>query len=337
MNRLLLLLIALLPCAFSASDVKSIVHWDTASAGCAMIAVPKGWRNLDRIQPAMLIYRQGDGLSLPTADETGAPVQIGLTVEKFPREDEGTEAIAKEIAKGASRNPDLKMIGQERIETIVLSDRTKATLITSEFIKATTRRSFYMKLVAKSDSGDVWVATGYIVAGRDSDWPKDKGQLASWLRAHVVSLTVTGKEVDRKPLEAAYVARFENQGLFPADLGAPSFDITGKWSGSWQESGQKSTEAFTMELVQTGAILKGTAIFMDSTRTRAVVEGEATGAKIRLVLTPPQPSLPETIWIGTVTNQTITGSWYLHAGGSTSTGSWSATAETNAAIGSPKD
>jgi hypothetical protein len=231
----------------------------------------------------------------------------------------------------------LKLVGNEKFEAIVLSDGTKAALTTSEFIKAGSRRSFYMKLVTKSDSGEVWVVTGYLVAGRDSEWPTHKSSLAGWLRAHVVSLTVTGKVVDRKPLEAAYLARHEQEQVVPHELVAPSFDITGKWTGAWQESGQSSTEAFTMELVQTGAIVKGTAIFMDSTRTRTTVQGEASGTKLRLVLTPLQPSVPKTTWTGTVTDQGITGRWNLNAQGATATGSWTATAETNDAKASPKD
>lgn len=329
MKHLCLLLAAVAACALCAQDTKSTVDWETASAGPAKIAVPKGWRTFDGLQPTMPIFRQGDGMGVSTVDETGAPVQIGLTVERFPPATEGTEAIAKEIALGASRNPNLKPVGNETVEALELSDRTKATLITTEFIKASTRHSFYLKLVAKSDSGDVWVATGYIVAGRNSSWPTAKSSLAAWLRAHVISLTVAGKEIDRKALERAYIAADEGHDRPPSDPGAPNFNLTGKWSGAWQDGG--STEAFTMELLQTGATVKGTAIFMDSARTKAAVSGEATGPKIRLVMTPTQPSLPKTVWVGTVSGQAITGNWSLNSQGSTATGTWSATTETNVA------
>ncbi|MFO1450670.1 MAG: hypothetical protein U1F61_21100 [Opitutaceae bacterium] len=321
--------------SLNAQGPKSNTDWGIALAGPMKIAVPNGWRTFDGIQPTMPIYRQGDGMGVSDVDETGAPVQIGLTVEKFPSAKESVEELAEEIAMGASQNPDLQPVGGKKFESIERSGRSKATLVTSEFIKATSRRSFYMKFVTKSDNGEVWVATGYIVAGKDSSWPTAKSSLAYWLRAHVVSLTFADQEVDREALESAYVARDKNRDLLPNDLDAPSFDLTGQWSGEWQDGG--STEAFTMELRQTGATVNGTAIFMDTARTRAAISGEVTAAKIRLVMTPQQPSIPKTTWIGTFKNRVISGSWYLNLRGSTATGAWSAKAETNAASVSPKE
>jgi hypothetical protein len=178
--------------------------WETASADPAKVAVPKGWRSMDGIKRTMPIYRQGDGIGVPAVDETGAPLQIGLTVERFPPAEESTETIAKELAKGSMKNPQLEMVGKESVEAINLADQTAATLVTTEFIKGGSRRSLQMKLIGKDSKGQVWIVTGFLVGGKESKWPTPKSKLGTWLRAHVVSLTLAGTEVDQKALEAAY-------------------------------------------------------------------------------------------------------------------------------------
>lgn len=181
--------------------------WTVASAGTAKIAVPEGWRIVDGIQPAMLIYRQGDGEGVPAADETGAPLQIGLSVERFEPQQDSTDVIAKDIANRASANRDWKLNGPELTEAVVLSDESRATLITTGFFKGADRRSFYLKLVAKGRNHEVWVVTGYIVAGTNSALATRNSPLAVWLRAHVVSLTLNGSDINSKSIGLAYRVR----------------------------------------------------------------------------------------------------------------------------------
>lgn len=165
---------------------------------------------MDGIKRTMPIYRQGDGIGVPAVDETGAPLQIGLTVEKFPPAKESTETIARELAKGATKNPQLEMVGKELVEAVKLFDQTAATLVTTEFIKAGSRRSLQMKLIGKESNGQIWIVTGFLVGGKDSTCPTPKSKLGTWLRAHVVSLTLTRTEVDQKSLDAAYRDRGTN-------------------------------------------------------------------------------------------------------------------------------
>lgn len=205
MNMKTLLFIFALTGVLSAADTNTpTVAWETASADSAKVAVPNGWRSMDGIKRTMPIYRQGDGIGVPAADETGAPLQIGLTVEKFPVAKESTETIARELVKSATKNPQLEMVGKESVEAIKLSDKTAATLVVTEFIKNGSRRSLQMKLIAKDSSGQIWIVTGFLVGDKDSKWPTPQSKLVTWLRAHVVSLTLTGMEIDRKSLEAAY-------------------------------------------------------------------------------------------------------------------------------------
>ena len=304
------------------------VGWETVTADTAKIAVPKEWRNMDGIEGTRPIYRQGDGIGVPSTDELGTPMQIGLTVEKFPPSEESTETIARELVKGATNNPQLVVVGKESVESIKLSDQTATTLVTSEFIKSRTRRSLYMKLIGKDGKGQVWVVTGYLVSGKGSTWPTPKSQLATWLRAHVVSLTLSGRDVDQKKIEAAYQARDKNEKALE-DSGPPRVGLTGTWTAWSQDPQSNLREVFTMDLIQQGTNVTGTAVFMDANDTRTEVAGQATGSKIELLMTPHAtalyPALPKTTWIGTLTNNTISGTWYLQGTRSDgSTGSWSA-------------
>ena len=162
---------------------------------------------MDGIKPTMPLFRQGDGIGVPSVDETGAPLQIGLTVERFPAAEQSTETIGRELVKGATKDPRLEKVGKESVEAVKLFDQTEATLVTTEFIKSGNRRSLQIKLIGKDAAGQIWIVSGFLVGGRDSKWPTPTSKLGAWLRAHVISLTLTSKDVDQKSLEAAYQIR----------------------------------------------------------------------------------------------------------------------------------
>lgn len=203
--KAILLLILSLTIALAAEGQPSAPGWEITSTGPVTVAVPKGWRNFDGIQPTMILFRQGDGIGVPFADETGAPLQLGLTVEKFATTTDSTEAVAKKTDEGASADPRLKGVGEAQLSPVVLSDGTEGTLLIREFIKSAHRRSLQMKLIVKDADATVWVISGYIVGGKDSQLPTPSSPLATWLRAHLLSLTMTGKAVDPATLEAAYL------------------------------------------------------------------------------------------------------------------------------------
>lgn len=203
---LLFLLSLMIAVAADKPPITTAVSWEVATSSPVSVAVPKDWRNFDGMAPRIVIYRQGDGVGVPAADETGAPLQIGLTVEKFATSNDSTELIAKETAGGAARDPRLESIGDGTFVPVTLSDRTEGTFFTKEFIKSVHRRSLQMKLVVKDADRRVWVVSGYIVGGKDSRLPTPNSPLALWLKAHMLSLTVGGQAIDPKPLEAAYNA-----------------------------------------------------------------------------------------------------------------------------------
>jgi hypothetical protein len=201
--KLTLLLLALCGVVYAADNTR----WDTASFESAKIAVPQGWRIMDGMKRTMPLFRQGDGIGVPSVDETGAPLQIGLTLERFPAAKESTETIGRELAKAATKDPRLEMVGKESVEAVRLFDQTEATFVTAEFIKSGDRRSLQMKLIGRDAAGKIWIATGFLVGGRDSKWPTPNSKLGAWLRAHVISLTLTNKGIDEKSLETAYQVR----------------------------------------------------------------------------------------------------------------------------------
>jgi hypothetical protein len=61
-----------------------------------------------------------------------------------------------------------------------------------------------MKHIGKDAGGQIWIVSGFLVGGKDSKWPTPRSKLATWLRAHLVSLTPTSKDVDQESLDTAY-------------------------------------------------------------------------------------------------------------------------------------
>lgn len=181
--------------------------WEVVSVGPGRIAVPKGWRSFDKIRPNMPLYRQGDGIGLPALDETKSPLQIGLTVEKFPGSKESIKEIMRGLVEGARKAPRLDLVGKESVETIKLSDGTEAMLLKAEFIKEGGRRSLQMKLVAKDTDSNVWIASGQLVGGKESRWPTAGSSLAKWLEAHLTSFSLDAKKFDAEKVKTAYKNR----------------------------------------------------------------------------------------------------------------------------------
>jgi len=317
-------------CTACAVEGAAVTNFEIVSAESAKIAVPEGWRSFDGLERSWMIYRQGDAIGVPAIDEAGSPLQIGLTVEKLPASRESTETIARALSRTSTENPELVLVGQESIEAVELSDQTQATFVTAEFIKGRTRRSLYMKLIAKDDKSQVWIATAYLVGSKSSQLPKPDSKLATWLRAHLVSLTLTGKEVDLKKVEAAYQVRDSEKTdeIVLEDAVTPTAGLTGSWSGWWHYPQSRLREAFTMDLVQQGTNVTGTAVFMDAHDTKVEITGQMTGMEIRLLMRPAasHPAAPTTTWTGALTNKTISGVWQINGkpDGSPATGPWSA-------------
>jgi hypothetical protein len=68
-------------------------------------------------------------------DESGAPLQIGLTVERFPNTDDTPDEGAKKLLASAKANRRLEQVGEATFEPMKLADGTDAVLLTTEFVK----------------------------------------------------------------------------------------------------------------------------------------------------------------------------------------------------------
>jgi hypothetical protein len=169
------------------------------------MVVPAGWRAMPAlVRGPMRLYRSGDGIGLPAVDETGSPLQIGMTVEKFAAAKETVDAGVDALVKAAKSQPALDLVGKEQVEAVTLRDGTEAKLLTMEFIKEGRRRSLYMKLVAKDGAGNSFVVSGFVVGGLKSTLPTKGSVVATWLRAHVESFVLDAGKVDTTKMEEVY-------------------------------------------------------------------------------------------------------------------------------------
>lgn len=190
-----------------AADSAAETPWELVAVGSGKIAVPKGWRSFDNIQPRMVLYRSGDGIGVPALDENRAPLQIGLTVETFPGAKEPIENIMDSLVRQAKKVPRMELVGKESVEAIKLSDGSAALFLTAEFIKEGHRRSLQMKMVVKDAEFTAWIVSGHLVGGKESKWATPNSSLARWLRAHLTSLSWEEKKLDEAKLRAAYKDR----------------------------------------------------------------------------------------------------------------------------------
>jgi hypothetical protein len=175
--------------------------WEIAVAGNGRIAVPTGWRKMGGIRPGLAIYRLGDGIGVPITDETGEPLQIGIVVEAASPDASTLAAVLEALKREARRDPRLDLKNQT-----VQSFGSEAALLSNEYIKEKSRRSLQMKFVSRAPDGKFWIVSGFLVGGMNSAWPVPASKLASWLRAHVTSLSWDKNGPDTAKLDVAYKA-----------------------------------------------------------------------------------------------------------------------------------
>lgn len=175
------------------------------TTGSAVVGVPKNWRKLDMKVPHIRLYFNGDGCSTPIVDETGSPLQIGMTVAEFTTDENLNKWVESHI-KSAKNNKRLKLMKKEVVEDVELSDGQHAKLLTTEFIKEEDRHSLQLKLFVKTEKSTGWVVSGFIVGGKESKFPESGGPWAKWLTAHLKSLCFDKNKFDSKTLSKAYKA-----------------------------------------------------------------------------------------------------------------------------------
>jgi len=180
--------------------------WEVVKGEGFGIVAPAGWRNFEA-GGRYVLFRQGDGIGVPMVDENGAPVQVGLTVEKYSGQRGTVEEGIKSLAANARRNPRLVVVGEDVVEKVKLDDGTDAMLLITRFVKDGTRGSLQMKMLAKDQAGNGWVVSAFVVAGKESKLPVAESGVGQWLRAHVASFCLDAAKVDAGKLKGAYEKR----------------------------------------------------------------------------------------------------------------------------------
>ena len=178
--------------------------WELVKGKGFTIAIPKGWRKLPMTIGHHVLYVNGDGLGAAMMDETGAPIQTGLTVERYSKTAESVLSVSKRSMANLKRNPRLKVVSQDKVKALKLSDGAEAALIRVILLKDRTRRSLQLKLFAKDKDSRGWVVSAWIVTGKDSEFIAKNESLEKWLRAHVTSLCFEREKFDAAALQAAY-------------------------------------------------------------------------------------------------------------------------------------
>lgn len=203
-RRWSLVVSAALACAIPmvAAGQDGETEWEVVQIDAARIAVPRGWRSLDVIKPP--VFRVGDGMGmLPPTDETGSPLQSGMSVALEPGTKESLQQVVADLVEGAKHQRDLRLVSHT-VESLKLADGTEAALLKTLFVKDGSRRSLQMKLVAKGADSTLWIVSGHVVGGGESEWPLPESGLPKWLAAHLTSLALDGTKFDAAPLRAAY-------------------------------------------------------------------------------------------------------------------------------------
>ena len=71
--------------------------------------IPSGWRELSINAGAIVFFLNGDGLGFPAIDDTGSPLQVGMTVEKFANLTISLEEWENRLANGFKKDSRLKL------------------------------------------------------------------------------------------------------------------------------------------------------------------------------------------------------------------------------------
>ena len=181
--------------------------WETAKDEGYALAAPKGWSNLDKFSPQVLIFRKSDGNGgVPKQDENGAELSAQISVEKI-RMEPNVEDSANVVAMRILDEPQTEVVRRPSGEKITLSDGTEAFILNAEVIRNGTRKILILKLLAKCDAKNGFVVTGTITGGKESSIPAASSNLGKWLKAMVGSFVLDSSKLDAAKVNKAYQER----------------------------------------------------------------------------------------------------------------------------------
>ena len=158
--------------------------------------IPIGWREMPFTAGAIVFFLNGDGLGFPAIDDTGSPLQVGMTVEKFPNLTNTLDEWGKNLANGYKADPRLELKKRKIENNITLSDGLKASLLLFEFIKSNSRQSLQMKLFSKDQYSNGWVVSAWLVGGKGSKIPRIDSENRKFLEVFLKSFCLDKSKLD---------------------------------------------------------------------------------------------------------------------------------------------
>jgi hypothetical protein len=172
------------------------------------IAVPSDWHKLEFPSFKTVLHLTGDGKGLPHLDETGSPLQTGMSIERFQNVRQTPEEGSAFMLRNLRADPNMEIIGEPKVESVQLSDGTHAVLQTTEFFRTDKhRRSYHMKLIAEDANKVGWVVVGWTVGGKESSMTEQKARHVQRLRAHLLSFCFDRARFTDAGVRAEYTAR----------------------------------------------------------------------------------------------------------------------------------
>jgi hypothetical protein len=178
--------------------------WEIAKTEGAALAVPKGWENLDKFTPQVLIFRKNK-----TADVATEP-QMQLVLERV-KVDPPLEQAMGVIAARILKEPNTDMVSRPVGENIKLADGTAAMIMAMEVIKDGKQRQLHLKVLAKTDATTGYIVTGTISAPKDSKVATADSADAKWLRELVKSMVIDPEKLDVQKVKDAFAEHDKNK------------------------------------------------------------------------------------------------------------------------------
>jgi hypothetical protein len=95
--------------------------------------------------------------------------------------------------------------GDPRTQSVKLAGGTDAILLSAELVRRDqSRRATQLKLLSGDEQGVGWIVTGFVTAGRQSELAQPSSEVASRLRAHLLSLSLVRGKFEDGALREAY-------------------------------------------------------------------------------------------------------------------------------------
>lgn len=170
-------------------------------------AFPEGWMPFPPSGAARIIVRS-PGAGALAADETGAPLQVGLAVEVYEGPYTSPDDFAAQVRAGVEGDPAVEHLHRVESWDVPVCGGYTGRLHVFEFDKAgTDRRSQYQKLSVVDSWGRGWIALSWAVASRESRLVAGDSPLTLRLRPWVASFCPAPGQIDdealRRGLEGA--------------------------------------------------------------------------------------------------------------------------------------